>query len=71
MVGPGGSRDNALKIAKGCLLLVEDMREDDIRFTSYIPGAVARAIALHKSTKYVNASLYTAFLSAVSQNQHM
>jgi hypothetical protein len=52
LLAPGGSRDDALDISKGRLLLVEAKRQSlEQSLISYIPEAVSQAIALLKSAK--------------------
>ena len=52
LLAPGGSREDAFKIAKGSLFLVEAKRQGSERtLVSYVPEAVGQAIALLKSAK--------------------
>lgn len=55
LLAPGGSRDDALEISKGRLLLVEAKRQSlEQGLVTYIPEAVSQAIALLKSAKYAS-----------------
>lgn len=60
LLGRGGSREDVLKIANGCLFLVEAkcQNADRSSLASYTPEAVSQAIALMMSTKYVNIDYY-------------
>ncbi|PPQ81584.1 hypothetical protein CVT25_013423 [Psilocybe cyanescens] len=50
LVGPGGSRGNAINISKGRLLLVQaKYKSSEENLVSHIPEAVSQAIALLKS----------------------
>ncbi|KAF8064433.1 hypothetical protein FPV67DRAFT_222637 [Lyophyllum atratum] len=51
---PGASKDDALRIAQGCLFLVEDKRLKCSPLSSHIPEAVSQAIALLKAIPNVD-----------------
>lgn len=65
LLAPGGTREDAFDIAKGRLFLVEAKRQShEQSLVSYIPEAIAQAIALLKSEKYV------AFACSTSSSEH-
>jgi hypothetical protein len=54
LLAPGGSREDALAISTGRILLVEARGQSPAQsFAAYIPKAVSQAIALLKCAKYV------------------
>ena len=60
LLAPGGSREDAFKIAKGCLFLVEAKRQGSRTDLGLLcSGTVGQAIALLKSAKYVSLVCFT------------
>ena len=55
LLGVNNSRDDAFKLARGRLFLVEAkcLREHDSSLASHMPEAVSQAIALAQLTRYV------------------
>ena len=55
LLGVDNSRDDAFKLARGRLFLVEAkrLREHDSSLASHMPEAVSQAIALAQLTRYV------------------
>jgi hypothetical protein len=60
LLAPGGSREDAFRISRGRLFLVEAKPQSiEQSLISYIPEAVSQAIALLKSAKCVSTYYFT------------
>jgi hypothetical protein len=61
LISPGGSREDAFNISKGCLFFIKAKRQSLEQ--SHIPEAVSRAVVLLRSTKCVNTVCLTSLFA--------